>query len=750
MTPSNQQIGQPVSRYDGQDKVTGQARYAADFLVPKLTHAVVVSSRIAVGHITALDVSEALNIAGVLGVFTHLNCPEVAKADRAYQDQAAPPGTPFRPFQDGQIRFAGQPIALVVAEDFETARHAASLVTVAFTNGASQTNLSLARDQAYEPPKKRTGVSGPPKARGDVAIALGTAEHQISAVYQTPAHYHNPMEMHATTVVWKSDDELLVHDKTQGAQNSRDYICKVFGYDEAKIVVASPFVGGAFGSGLRPQYQLFLAVLAARALRRSVQLMLTRQQMFTFGHRPETIQTISLASDRDSKLVALQHEAVAATSTFEDYQENVVGWGEQLYETPNAKFGYELTKLDIYSPADMRAPGGALGLFALESAMDELGHKLSVDPIEFRLKNYSDRDQQAGKPFSTKALRDCYREGADRFDWSRRNPIPGSVRKGHELIGMGMASGIWEAYIVPTKAKACLLADGRIEVSSAMADIGTGTYTILSQIAAQTLDVGIDTVTVKLGDSRLPKAPIEGGSWGAASAGTAVQFACEALKKEIIKTAVAVNDSPLIGANANDLRLENGAVVLVNDASRRVSFDAIAKSATPPLEAEGSSDPYFLQTAKSLLGLKKYSSFTHSAVFAEVAVDEDLGVVRVDRIVIAIDAGRILNPKTARSQIIGGVVWGIGMATHEAGLFDHVYGRCMNHSFAEYHIPVNADIPDIDVIFVGQPDTYLNPLGIKGLGEIGIVGTAAAIANAIINATGKRIRELPITLDKLL
>ena len=750
MNMINHHIGSPASRYDGPDKVTGSASYAADFQVPNLAFGVVVSSAIAAGRIAALHIDEAMAVQGVLSIFSHLNCPDVATVDKAYQDQVAPPGSPFRPFQDDSIKFSGQPIALIIADDFETARYAASLVRADYDAAAKQTDLGQARLHSYEPPKKRSGVSGPPKPRGDFAKAVEASPSRIAAEYHTPAAHHNPMEMHATTVVWQSEDKLLVHDKTQGAQNSQNYVCSVFGYAKENVVVASPFVGGAFGSGLRPQYQLFLAVLAARAMKRSVQLMLSRQQMFTFGHRPETYQTVALAADADGKLASVSHDAVAATSTFEDYQENVVAWAEQLYASDNSSFGYELAKLDIYSPSDMRAPGGALGLFALEFAMDELAHKLGVDPLELRLRNYSHQDQQAGKPYSTKELRECYAQGARRFGWERRPVPPRSTLRDHELVGMGMASGIWEAMITPASAKASLQADGRIEVSSAMADIGTGTYTIVSQIAAETLDIDLARVTVKLGDLRLPQAPVEGGSWGAASVGTAVQMACEKLKKEIAERARTLNDGPLSGARSDDVRFEDGEVILVADATKRMSFADIAATSASPIEAEGSSDPGLLETAKSMVGLKKYSSFTHSAVFAEVSVDEQFGVVRVDRIVVAIDAGRILNPKTARSQIIGGVVWGIGMALHEESLLDHAYGRFMNHSFAEYHIPVNADVHDIEVIFVETPDTHLNKLGVKGLGEIGIVGTAAAVANAVFNATGKRIRNLPITLDKLL
>ena len=685
----------------------------------------------------------------MLAVFSHLNCPEVATRGKAYQDEVAPPGSPFRPFQDDAIKFSGQPIALVVAETFETARFAASLVSADYEATAAKTDLHEERGHSYEPPKKRFGNQWPAQGPGRLRESSRSSALRVAAEYHTPAEHHNPMEMHATTVIWQSEDRLLIHDKTQGAQNSQNYVCNIFGYAKKKVVVDSPFVGGAFGSGLRPQYQLFLAVLAARSMKRSVQLVLTRQQMFTFGHRPETFQTVALAADRDGKLAAVSHEAVAATSTFEDYQENVVAWAEQLYATDNSRFGYELAKLDIYSPSDMRAPGGALGLFALESAMDELAHEIGVDPLELRLRNHSDRDQQAGKSYSTKELRKCYAQGAERFGWDKRSAAPRSVVRGRELVGMGMASGIWEAMIMPTAAKVSLRKDGSIEVSSAMADIGTGTYTIASQVAAETLAIDLDLVTVKLGNSRLPKSPVEGGSWGAASVATAVQAACEKLKKQIVERARALNDGPLSGARSEDVRLEGGEVILVADKSKRMRIADIA-AGSPPIEAEGSSDPWMLQTAKWMIGLNKYSSFTHSAVFAEVSVDEDFGVVRIDRIVVAIDAGRILNPKTARSQIVGGVVWGIGMALHEESLLDHAYGRFMNHSFAEYHIPVNADIHDIEVIFVETPDTHLNKLGVKGLGEIGIVGTAAAVANAVFNATGKRIRRLPITLDKLL
>ncbi len=710
---STQQIGKPVLRYDGADKVTGRARYAADFGAPGMAHAMVVSADIALGRLVRLDTAAAERLPGVLAIFSHLNCPAVATRDKAYQDQVSPPGSPFRPFQDDRIMFDGQPIALVVAEDFETARHAARLVQATYQQDSARTQMAMALTDAYEPPKKRFGMNGVPKPRGDAAKALGAAHIRVDATYETPAAYHHPMELHATTAIWISDTQIHVHDKTQGAQNSRNYISAIFGCDKDDVIVEAPYVGGAFGSGLRPQYQLFLAVLAARELKRPVQLMLSRQQMFSFGHRPETRQSISLGADDNGTMACISHDVVAATSAYEDYQEDVVHWAELLYATKNARYGYELTKLDIATPSDMRAPGGGLGLFALESAIDELAEAAGLDPLTFRLRNYSERDQFADKPFSTKELRRCFAEGAMAFGWERRQH--GGHSEGLTRLGMGMATGIWEANVLPANALARRQPDGRIEIETAMADIGTGTYTICQQVAADILAVPLDMVSVRLGDSRLATAPVEGGSFGAASVTAAVEAACKALQLKIDRAA-----------------------------------EDKAKGNHAPLEAEGGSDPYYLNTAKAMLGFRPYSTYSHSAVFAEVAVQPELAAIHVRRIVVAVDAGRILNPITARSQIIGGVTWGLSMALHEESLRDHASGRIVNRSLGEYHIPVCADIPDIEVIFVETPDTKLNPLGVKGLGEIGLVGTAAAISNAIHNAVGVRMRHLPITPERLL
>jgi xanthine dehydrogenase YagR molybdenum-binding subunit len=736
-------VGLPRNRIDGPAKVTGQATYAAEFAAPDLAHGYIVGSSIAKGAITHIDVSAAEAVAGVLKIFTHENRPRTAWFSSSYQDQVGPPGKPFRPLYDETVLYSGQPIVLVVAETFEIARYAASLVRIQYAAETHKTDLQAARHESYEPSSKRFGMA-PPSARGDAVDAFGKSDLRISQEYTIAAEYHNPMEPHATTVVWHGDDTITIHDKTQGVLNSQAYVASVFGLSKKTVRVISPFVGGGFGSGLRPQHQLFLAVMASLELKRSMRVELTREQMFSHVHRAETVNVLSLGADKDGRLNSVQHHAVAATSQFEDHQEVVVNWSGLLYKVDNASFQQDLAKLDIYTPGDMRAPGVPLGMFALESAIDELAIAADLDPIELRLINYTDTDQNSGKILTSKELRACYRQGAERFGWSKRNPVPGSMREGRELIGWGMASGVWEAYMFKTSARVTVSPDGKLEIACATSDIGTGTYTILAQIGADELGLAMGDVTVKLGDTSLPDAPVQGGSWTAASAGSAVMAACETLRGKLLGAAGKMPDSPFAKAKLEETIFITGRMALKADPSISVPLaDIIAASDHSTIEAEETVKP-------SLLKYLQYSSFAHSAVFAEVRIDEDLGVIRVTRVVSAVAAGRILNPKTARSQIIGGVVWGVGMALHEEAMTDHNLGRIMNRSLAEYHVPVNADIHDIDVIFVDEVDTRVSPIGVKGLGEIGIVGTAAAIANAVHHATGKRIRSLPITIDKLL
>ncbi|WP_224373033.1 xanthine dehydrogenase family protein molybdopterin-binding subunit [Hyalangium versicolor] len=743
MTTPLKPLGQPVSRVDGRAKVTGEARYSGEFQVPGLVYGQVVSSTIARGRIKSIDASEALRLPGVLQVFTHENRPRQAWFDRKYRDDDAPSGSPFRPLHDEKIVYSGQPVALVVAETFELARYAATLVSVEYDSHSHQTDLRSQREKAYAPDQGKGGFEPPPKPRGHADKALKKAAVRIDAEYETPVEHHNPMEPHASTVIYESNGSLTVYDKTQGVQNTQTYVSNVFDLPKERVHVRSPFVGGAFGSGLRPQYQLFLAVMAALELKRSVRVTLSREQMFTFGHRPTTLQRVALGAAADGALEAIIHEAVSETSRFEDYIEVVVNWAGMLYRCNNVRFDYKLAQLDCYTPVDMRAPGAAVGVYALECAMDELAHQLGMDPVALRLKNYTDRDQNKDKPFSSKELRACYEQGAERFGWARRSAAPRSMRDGHHLVGWGMATGIWEAMQQPASAKAVLGIDGKLTVSSATSDIGTGTYTVMTQIAADTLGLRIQDVTFQLGDSSLPMSPVEGGSWTVASVGTAVKEVCEKIRDQLFKFAKKMKGSPLGKASLEEVTFADGKIRLTEEPSQAVSLvEAMRHGGVLSLEEKVLATPSAKQQA--------YSRSTHSAVFAEVKVDEELGTVRVSRVVSAIAGGRVLNPKTARSQIIGGVVWGIGMALEEETVIDQKLGRFINHNLGEYHIPVHADVKGIDVIFVEEEDTIVNPLGAKGLGEIGIVGVAAAISNAVFHATGRRVRSLPITLDKLL
>jgi xanthine dehydrogenase YagR molybdenum-binding subunit len=733
--PMTPYIGTPTSRVDGRAKVTGEAKYAGEFNAPGLTYGSVVESTIPRGRIARIDTSEALRVEGVLDVLTHDNRPRMVGTDQAWKDDVAPEqGSPFRPLYDDKIMFSGQPIALVLAEEWEIARYAASLVRIEYEKQAFVTDLYQQREQAFV-------VKKPDKPHGDAGRAFAAADVRHEAEYFIPTEHHNPMELFASTAMWDGGGKLTVYDKTQGVQNVQRYLCSVFDKHADDVRVISPFVGGAFGAGLRPQYQVVLAVLGALALQRSVRLVLTRQQMYGLGYRPATIERLALGAKADGTLDAITHEAIAVTSQFEEFSRNDTGWAALLYKSANAKYVHRLARLDVPTSSDMRAPGAATGVYALESAMDELAVALKLDPVELRLRCYSDRDQNEDIPYTSKALRECYREGAEAFGWNKRKPEPRSMRDGSELVGWGMATGIWEALQVPVAARIALGANGHAEVSCAASDIGTGTYTIMAQVAADTLGLPIENIDIKLGDSTLPQAPVEGGSWMAASASHAVVAAAEEVRKELLALAKAIKGSPLANAKPEDVVLAGGKIVSKKDSSRAVSIaDAMRHGAVDRIEKE---------KTNNFLDGSSHARNTHSAVFAEVKVDEQIGVIRVTRIVSAVAAGRILNTKTAHSQIMGSVVWGIGMALHEETVFDHKLGRIMNANIAEYHVPVNADVQDIKVIFVDEPDEIINPLGIKGLGEIGIVGVAAAIANAVYHATGTRVRDLPITLDKV-
>ena len=739
-------IGSAINRVDGLEKVTGKAKYAAEHAPAGMVYGVVVSATIAKGSITAIDEAAARSVPGVVEVLTHGNRPHVAWRDSNYQDEVAPPGSPFRALGNAQIRFSGQPVAVVLAETFEAARYAASLVGITYEAEPHNTDFEASLAEKFMPSKKRETFH-PPKNRGNAEAALAKAAVAISAEYHLATEHHNPMEMHATTVAWEGDGRITVHDKTQGSQNVQTYIANIFGFSKDKVRVLNPYVGGGFGSGLRPQYQVYLAVMAAKKLERSVRLVLTRQQMFTHVHRPETVQTVRLGTDTDGRLTGMSISATTSTSRFENNMEDVVTWGLMGYDCPNASGDYTIAPRDTYTSGDMRAPGAANGMALFEMGMDEMAYAADVDPLQFRLIKYSDIDAMHGPPYTSKALRAAYAAGAAAFGWARRSQEPRSMRDGSELVGWGMATGMWDAMFSKTSARATLSANGHLEVATATSDIGTGTYTVMTLVAADTLGLPPDQITAKLGDSDLPHSPVEGGSWAAASAGAAVQVACQAVGKQLLKAAASMPGAPLGGASMDEVEFTGGRIVLRADPSVGVGItEAMRAADLPSIKAEETASAGL----SGMISQMRKSRHTHSAVFVEVKVDEELGVVRVTRVVSAVAAGRIINPKTARSQILGGVVMGIGMAMHEESMLDNRLGRFMNHNLAEYHIPAHADIDDIEVIFVDEPDPEVTPLGVKGLGEIGIVGTAGAVANAIFHATGKRVRSLPITIDKLL
>ena len=741
-------IGMAVSRVDGRDKVTGQARYAAEYPATHgadpLLYGVVVSGTITRGRIAAIDTAQALAVPGVIEVITHENRPRIRSFDLFYKDMTAPGGSPFRPLYDDKIQSSGQPVALVVAETFEAARYASSLVHITYEVEEHETSLLKNMERSHKPSRLKAGYAPPPEPKGFADDMWDKAAVKMEAEYYSGVEHHNPLEMFASTVLRGEDGHLTIYDKTQSSQNSRWYVSHVFGLSKDKVTVRNPYVGGAFGSGLRPQYQLALAVMAALKLERSVRVVLTRQQMFSFGHRPETIQRVRLAARPDGTLTSVIHEALAETSRNEDYVEVVVNWSGELYACEHIRLGYKLVALDRFSPIDMRAPGAAHGMHALEVAMDELSYELKMDPLALRLKNYADLDPTHGLPYSTKELRACYEQGAARFGWHERPLEARSMREGHELIGWGMATGMWDAMQMFARASAVLHADGNLVVSSAATDIGTGTYTAMCIIAADAMGLPLERVRFQLGDSTLPVAPIEGGSSHVATVGSAVQGVCEKLQKSLFKLARKMPDSPFSKARFEDAEFAGGSLRLRTQPEHAVQLHAL-------LVAEGMErleEKYMM--LPNMIKQAKYQRATHSAVFVEVRVDEAFGTVRVTRVVSAIAAGRIINAKAARSQIIGGVVWGIGQALHEETQSDDRIGRFMNHNLSEYHVSVNADIHDIDVLFVEEDDRIVSRLGAKGVGEIGQVGVAAAVCNAIYHATGRRVRSTPMTPDKVM
>jgi xanthine dehydrogenase YagR molybdenum-binding subunit len=731
-------VGRAIDRVDGPLKVTGKAQYAAEIPVANLTHALIVGSALGPGKLLALDATRAEQVPGVLRVITPANAPKLPGAATKHD----PNDRLLQVLQDDEIHYCDQPIAVIVANTLEAAREAAHLLHARYAPAPPSVALSTSAPGSYTP-KKAGPVAPADSKRGDLGAGLKNAAVRIDQTYTTPVQHHNPMEPHALTVVWQGEDHVTLYDTSQGIFGVKKKVAALFGIPPENVRVISRYVGGGFGCKGSPWSHIGLAALAARVVKRPVKLVLTRQQMFSIvGHRPPTIQRVVLAADRTGKLTAMRHDSCSETSRFDEFTEPAAVQTRMLYSCPNVSTSHRLVPLDVPTPTFMRAPGEATGTFALESALDELAVALELDPIELRLRNYAERDEDEDKPWSSKSLRECYRQGAARFGWSKRQAEPRSQRDGHYLIGYGMASATYPARQNGASAIARLRRDGSVLVQAGSQDIGTGTYTIMAQIAADALGLPLERVSFELGDTEFPETPVSGGSQTASSTGSAVKLAALALRDKLIASAIADTKSPLYGLRAEGVSLLAGELS-THDLRKKDSLSAL-------VERAGQSEISARATSKEKEDRKKFSLHSFGAHFVEVRVDEDTGEVRVARALGAFAAGKILNPKTARSQFLGGMVWGIGFALHEHTVRDARSGRVVTRDLADYHLPVHADIPALDVLTINEDDPHVNEIGAKGIGEIGITGITAAIANAVFNATGKRVRDLPITLDKLI
>jgi xanthine dehydrogenase YagR molybdenum-binding subunit len=732
-------IGQPLTRRDGVLKVTGAARYAADNHPPGMLYAVLAVSSIARGRVASLDVAAAKAHPGVVEVMTPDNKPALA------QD----PDEKTNPFmfrldllQNDRVRYANQPIAVVIAETLEAATEGAALLSPRYEIEPARVGLDASR--SFVPPA--VGVGNPAAVhRGDVESGLAAASKRIEATYETPAQYHNAMEPHAVVAAWDGD-RLSVDTPSQGLAIAQGRLAGLFGISPDQIHIRSPFLGGGFGSkGLISGPQV-LGIMAARMVGKPVKLVLRREQMFgPVGHRAPTRQTLRLGADNDGRLTALDHRTKTASSTFDDFFEPASDISHTLYASPAIATSHEAVRIDTGTPLFMRAPGEATGSIALESAIDEMAYACGMDPLAFRLKNYAEVEPISGKPFSSKALRECYAQGAERFGWQRRPLQPRQMRDPNGLLlGWGVGTATFPALMFQAQARAVLRQDGSGVMEIGAHDMGQGAWTALAQIAADGLGLGIDQVDFRSGTSDLPDAGIAGGSAHTATAGMAIHNAGGDVIAKLADLATNDNRSPLFGAGNAGVIARDGRLVRRDDESRSESYaDILGRAGLAGIEGRG-------QSAADPAEQTSYAMHAHGAVFAEVKVDPDLGQMRVTRVVGAFAAGRIINPRMVHSQLCGGMIWGVSFALHEHAIMDPRSGRPMNPNLGEYHIPVNADVPSVEAILVEERDPHVNALGIKGVGEIGITGTAGAVANAVWHATGIRVRQFPITLDRLI
>ncbi|MEH2172586.1 xanthine dehydrogenase family protein molybdopterin-binding subunit [Nostoc sp.] len=728
----NKIIGKPLDRVDGRLKVTGEAPYTADVLIENLTYGVIFQSAIASGKIIQIDTSAAAVSPGVLDVITYQQTPSLVKIP------FFGPPQPQSTEKDHNIYYDGQHLGVVIAQTLEQAETAASRIKIIYEEAIP--TVTMAHTEIFEPESIFFGMMPAKITRGDVESGKVQADVLVEEVYTTPIEHHNPLEPSATIAMWEGDN-LTLYETTQGVSATQGQIASILNIPEENVRVISKYLGGGFGCKALLRSHTILAAIAARQVKRPVKVVLTRSQMYTAcGHRSETQQQLTLGATKEGKLTVIEQIGTSLTSLFDDFAEPVGAATTMMYACPNLEIKYRLGRINAGTPTFMRGPGEAPGMFALESAMDELAYTLNIDPIELRLRNHADIEPHKGLPWSSKSLKECYQKGAEIFGWLQRNPVPRSMRDNDFLIGWGMASATFPTNARTASVKVEIFATGEVKVQSGTQDIGTGTYTVMTQVAAEVLGL---PVQFELGDTNLPKAPMTGNSVTVASVSPAVHQTAIAARDKIIKMAIADANSLLYGSQAEDIAVESGQIFSKQDPSKRDSYtDILRRHGLESLEVteESSLNPESQQYAKHSFG----------AIFVEVAVDELLGEIKVRRCVGVYDAGRILNFKTARSQVIGGITWGIGMALMEKTVMDANQGRIVGANLSDYLIPVHADIPNMEVQFVEECDPYVNALGTKSLGELPIVGVAAAISNAIYHATGKRIRDLPITPDKLL
>ncbi|MCL4513228.1 MAG: xanthine dehydrogenase family protein molybdopterin-binding subunit [Candidatus Eremiobacteraeota bacterium] len=729
-------MGAPIDRADGILKVTGEASYAADFNFENLIYGIPILSTCAKGKVVKIDDSDALKIPGVLTILTSQNTPEFfpAKSDFGTASQM---GEIRLPLQDETIHYAGQYLGVVLAETLESAEEAEKLVKVLVEEEPPILEMEKNLSQAYSP--KAFFGEPLPVIRGNFEKAFSEAEIKLEEIYTTPVEHHNPMEPHASIAVWDGEN-LTLYESTQWVVGARNVVADALKLPREKVKIISWFVGGGFGCKGFIWPHTLLSSLAAMQMKRPVKVLLSRRHLFTtVGHRPATCQKLTLGASRSGKISALKHHTITHTSFVGEFLEGSGGASQNLYDFPNLQVIYQVVRLNKGTPTFMRAPGESTGLFALESLLDELSYKLKIDPIELRLKNYAERHPETGLPWSSSNLKECLQIGAEKFGWKNRNPDPGSMKQGNLSLGWGMAVSMFPGFRSPGSARVKILPDNTASVESATQDMGTGTYTTMKQIAAEILSLPPEKINSFLGDSSYPAAPISGGSMTSASVGPAVEAAAKKALRNLINTAIKDKASLFYRCSPDDLQAKNGNLIFKTDPSKAETFgEILLRNNLPFLEGEA-----FIKPDQAD---KKYAFQSHGAQFAEVLIDPYLKTIRLNRMVGIFDVGAALNLKTARSQAIGGMIMGIGMALYEKTVYDLTTGRVVNDNLSDYLIPVMADIPSIDVEFIDKPDPYFNSLGVRGLGEIGITGTAAAIANAVYHATGIRIRDLPITL----